>query len=110
MAAGQPIVVPATDGAGVCVVRTATRSAEGSVLESTQYAVACTIAVPCFRAGICITDEFIIRPRTCQWLSKSPKAQAARTCNVRHTYTDRQSAIVESAREDVQCLASQSLG
>lgn len=110
VAAGQPIVVPATDGAGVCVVRTATRSAEGSVLESTQYAVACTIAVPCFRAGICITDEFIIRPRTCQWLSKSPKAQAARTCNVRHTYTDRQSAIVESAREDVQCLTSQSLG
>lgn len=37
VAAGQPIVVPATDGAGVCVVRTATRSAGG--LRTGEYAV-----------------------------------------------------------------------
>lgn len=89
VAAGQPIVVPATDGAGVCVVRTATRSAEGSVLESTQYAVACTIAVPCFRAGICITDEFIIRPAHMSVAVKVPKGPGSSDLQCQ-TYLHRQ--------------------
>lgn len=64
-------------------------SAEGSVLESTQCAVACTIAVPCFRAGICITDEFIIRPAHMTVAVKVPKGPSSSDLQCQ-TYLHRQ--------------------
>lgn len=91
------------------------------------YAAACTIAVPCFRTGICITSSRarpLSGPRTCQWLSSS----SGERCRPQRP---RQAGLAMSVagRSDIhrvgncrvgsggappairsQCLASQSLG